>query len=187
MILTIPFNSETSLPLLLKSCCHWEIDGDQQLNFYYCDPVAKMDRFICQPKFAGKTYMKFERQELKKWIRPESKLPISGSQAHRLAQSPIAAFTLMTNLSQACIELRIPCTMIITTACNILHKQQKLNMQHILHSVHIYMDNHTSYSAAAESCLNIHHPWTSKWKQRNGFLWLGCPLPLYDSDKSKLP
>ena len=39
------------------------MDGDQQLNFYYLDPVAVMDRYIGQPKFAGKTYMKFETQE----------------------------------------------------------------------------------------------------------------------------
>ena len=39
------------------------MDGDQQLNFYYMDPVATLDRFIGQPKFAGKTYMKFELQE----------------------------------------------------------------------------------------------------------------------------
>ena len=39
------------------------MDGDQQLNFYYWYPAAIMDRFTCQPKFAGKTYMKFEGQE----------------------------------------------------------------------------------------------------------------------------
>ena len=73
------------------------MDGDQQLNFYYSDPVtiprAIMDRSISQPKFSGKTYMKFERLELKQRIRQESKLPISGSPAHRDAQSPIPAFT----------------------------------------------------------------------------------------------
>ena len=83
-----------ALPLLLKSWYHWEMDGDQQLNFYYHDAVAIMDRFICQPKIAGKTYMKFERQELKQRIRQESKLPISRSAAHRHVWSPIAALTL---------------------------------------------------------------------------------------------
>ena len=39
------------------------MDWDQQLNIYYCYLVAIMDRFICQPKFAGKIYMKFERLE----------------------------------------------------------------------------------------------------------------------------
>ena len=68
------------------------MDGDQQLNFNYSDPVAIMDRFIidrfiCQPNFAGKTYIKFERQELKQRIRQQSKVPISGSPAHRHAQS----------------------------------------------------------------------------------------------------
>ena len=80
--------------LLLKSWYHGEMDGNQQLNFYYLEPVAIMDRFIGQPKFAGKTYMKFERQELKQRIRQESKLPISRSAAHRHAQSPITAFAL---------------------------------------------------------------------------------------------
>ena len=37
-----------------------------------------------------------------------------------------------------------------------MHKQQKLDMQHILHIVHIYMDIHAQHSATAESCLNIH-------------------------------
>ena len=53
-----------------------------------------MDRFICQPKFAVKTYMKFERQELKQRIRQESRRPVSGNPAHRHAQCPIAAFTI---------------------------------------------------------------------------------------------
>ena len=62
------------------------MDGDQQLNFYYCDPVAIRDRFImdrliCQPKFAGKICMKFEGQELKQRFREESKLPISISES----------------------------------------------------------------------------------------------------------
>ena len=66
-----------------------KMDWDPQLNFYYCYSVAIMDRFICQPKFAGKTYMKFEGQELKQRIRLESKLPISRSAAHRHAQGPL--------------------------------------------------------------------------------------------------
>ena len=70
------------------------MDWDQQQNFYYCYPVAIMDRFICQPKFAGKTYMKFEGQEFKQRIRQESKLQISRNPTHRHAMSPIAAFTL---------------------------------------------------------------------------------------------
>ena len=72
------------------------MDGNQQLNFYYLEPVAIMDRFIGQPKFAGKTYMKFERQESKQGIyQPEgSKLCVSESPAQRHAQSPIAALTL---------------------------------------------------------------------------------------------
>ena len=69
------------------------MDGDEQLNVHYLDPVAIMDRFIGQPNFAGKTYLKFERQKSKERIRRESKLPISESPAHRHAQRPIAAFT----------------------------------------------------------------------------------------------
>ena len=49
--------------MLLKSWCHGEMDWVQQLNFYYLDPVAIRGRFIGQLKSAGKTYMKFERQE----------------------------------------------------------------------------------------------------------------------------
>ena len=48
---------------LISSCGHAEMDGEQDLNFYFLDPVATMDRFIGQPKFAGKTYMQYERQE----------------------------------------------------------------------------------------------------------------------------
>ena len=122
------------------------MDWDQQLNFYCCYPVAIMDRFICQPNSAGKTYTKFEGQELKQRIRPESMLPISRSAAHRHARSPIAVYSMLTNRSQAYIELRIPCTMRIATVSNILCKQQKLYILHILqieHIVHIYMDIHT--------------------------------------------
>jgi len=45
--------------------CHLapDLDGDQILDFYFIDPVASMDRFIGQPKFASKTYFKYERQE----------------------------------------------------------------------------------------------------------------------------
>ena len=39
------------------------MEGNPQLNLYYCYPVAIINRFMCQPKFAGKTYMKFEGQE----------------------------------------------------------------------------------------------------------------------------
>ena len=70
------------------------IKGDQQLNFYYLYPVDIMDRFIGHPKFAGKTYMKFERLESKQRIRQESKLAVSGSPVHRPAQRPVAACTL---------------------------------------------------------------------------------------------
>ena len=78
------------------SLCHSEMDVDQQLNFYYLDPVATMDRFIRQPKFASKACMKFESQESEQRlrIRQESKLPVSGSPAQRHAQCPIAALTL---------------------------------------------------------------------------------------------
>ena len=74
------------------------MDGDQQLNFYCCYPVALVNRFICQPKFAGKTYVKFEGQESTAIIwqisRLASKLHISRSASHRHAQSPMAAFIL---------------------------------------------------------------------------------------------
>ena len=49
---------------------------------------------------------------------------------------------MLTNHFQACTELRIPCAMRIATVSKFLHKQQKLNLQHILHVVHIYMDIH---------------------------------------------
>ena len=62
------------------------IKGDQQLNFYYLYPVDIMDRFIGHPKFAGKTYMKFERLESKQRIGQESKRPVSGRPGHRHAQ-----------------------------------------------------------------------------------------------------
>ena len=38
----------------------------------YLNPVAIIDRFIGQPRVAGKTYMKFESQELRQRIRQES-------------------------------------------------------------------------------------------------------------------
>ena len=43
--------------------------------------MVSMDRFIGQPKFAGKTYIRFEGQESMQRIRQESlaKLPVSGS------------------------------------------------------------------------------------------------------------
>ena len=51
------------------------------------------------------------------------------------------------------IDLCIPFTVITATFFIILHKQQKLN---ILHIVHTYMDIHISYLTAPKSCLNIH-------------------------------
>ena len=59
---------------------------DQQLKIYYLDPVVIMERFLGQPKFAGKIYMKLERQESKQ------RFLVSGSPAHRHAQHPIAEF-----------------------------------------------------------------------------------------------
>ena len=66
-------------------------------SFYYLDPMATLYtvyRFVGQPKFAGKTYMKFESQESRQRIRQESKLPVSGSPADRDTQYSMAALTL---------------------------------------------------------------------------------------------
>ena len=39
------------------------MDGDQVLDFYWIDPIDAAKRFISKPKFAGKLYTKFERQD----------------------------------------------------------------------------------------------------------------------------
>jgi hypothetical protein len=40
-----------------------EKDGDQVLDFYWIDPIDAAKRFISKPKFAGKLYTKYERQD----------------------------------------------------------------------------------------------------------------------------
>jgi hypothetical protein len=42
---------------------HEAMDGDQVLDFYWIDPIDAAKRFISKPKFAGKLYTKFERQD----------------------------------------------------------------------------------------------------------------------------
>jgi hypothetical protein len=42
---------------------HEAMDGDQVLDFYRIDPIDASKRFISKPKFAGKPYTKFERQD----------------------------------------------------------------------------------------------------------------------------
>ncbi len=42
---------------------HETMDGDQVLDFYWIDPIDAAKRFISKPKFAGKLYTKFERQD----------------------------------------------------------------------------------------------------------------------------
>ena len=53
-----------------------------------------MDIFIGQPNFAGKTYLKFQRQESKQRIRQEPKLPVQEVQLIEMHSVIIAAFTL---------------------------------------------------------------------------------------------
>ena len=42
---------------------HEAMDGDQVLDFYWIDPIEAAKRFISKPKFAGKLYTKYERQD----------------------------------------------------------------------------------------------------------------------------
>ena len=46
------------------------MDGDQVLDFYWIDPIAAAKRFISKPKFAGKLYTKYERQDSQAVRRP---------------------------------------------------------------------------------------------------------------------
>ena len=40
-----------------------ELDGDQDLQLYWIDPVDAMDRLVARPEFKGKIYLQYERQE----------------------------------------------------------------------------------------------------------------------------
>jgi hypothetical protein len=40
-----------------------ELDGDQVLDFFWIDPIDAAKRFISKPKFAGKLYTRYERQD----------------------------------------------------------------------------------------------------------------------------
>jgi len=40
-----------------------ELDGDQDLELYWVDPVDAMDRLVARPEFKGKIYLQYERQE----------------------------------------------------------------------------------------------------------------------------
>ena len=39
------------------------LDGDQALNFYWIDPIEAAKRFISKPKFSGKLYTQYKRQD----------------------------------------------------------------------------------------------------------------------------
>ena len=53
-----------------RKAAEWFVTGS--LEYVPPDvPPPILVEFISQPKFAGKTYIKFERQELKQRIRPE--------------------------------------------------------------------------------------------------------------------
>jgi len=39
------------------------MDGDQNLELYWIDPVDAMDRLVARPEFKGKIYLQYERQE----------------------------------------------------------------------------------------------------------------------------
>ena len=162
------------MPLLLKSWRHWEMDGDQQLNFYYCCPVALMNTFICQPKFAGKTYVKFEGQESTAIIwqisRLASKLHISRSASHRHAQSPMAAFILCWQfvlmhafnfISHALWELQL------SAICCINNKNSISYIFCILYILCIFIWILTLSTVQLERAAWISIK-TSKWKQRTG-------------------
>ena len=89
----------------------------QPLNFYNLNPVSTimMDRFIDQPKFAGKRNLS-ARNQSKKSGRNQSYLFQEVLLIDIHSQCPIAASTLFwTNYSLACMEIRIPCTVRMAT------------------------------------------------------------------------
>ena len=158
--------------------CHCATQNvDQQLNFYYLDPVATMDRFIRQPKFASKACMKFESQESEQRlrIRQESKLPVSGSPDHRHAQRPIAALTLCWQILLWHPWKFVSHILWMATVWIILHKQQKLHMLHIYGYSHLVLCH----------CRELPElPWrlSNESRERVTVAWIS----VYDPDKSKL-
>ena len=38
-----------------------ELDGDQDLELYWIDPVDAMDRLVARPEFQGKIYLQYEK------------------------------------------------------------------------------------------------------------------------------
>jgi len=45
-----------------KPCQFAALDGDQVLDFHWIDPIEAAKRFISRPKFKGKLYTQYERQ-----------------------------------------------------------------------------------------------------------------------------
>ena len=45
-----------------RPCSFADLDGDQILDFYWIDPIEAAKWFISRPKFKGKLYTQFERQ-----------------------------------------------------------------------------------------------------------------------------
>ena len=43
-----------------------EMDGDQLVDFYWIDPVMVAERLAGKSKYAGKLYLKFEKED--SWI-----------------------------------------------------------------------------------------------------------------------
>ena len=132
------------------------------------DPVAMMDRFIVQPKFAGKTYT--GRNQGRDSGRNQTFLFQEVLLILDMYSVPLLHLLHVKNRSPSWIKLRIPYTVRFATVCNILHKQilhkqQKLNMWHILHIMHISRWYLYGYSRLVQhSCRELPEP---PWRLAN--------------------
>ena len=144
----------------------WRMDGDQQLNFYYLDEGSIQWPWWIDSLFSPslpKTYT--GRNQGRDSGRNQTFLFQEVLLILDMYSIPLLHLLHVKNRSPSWIKLRIPYTVRFATVCNILHKQQKLNMWHILHIMHISRWYLYGYSRLVQhSCRELPEP---PWRLAN--------------------
>lgn len=174
-----------------------ELDGNQDLEFYWIDPIDAMDRHVARPEYANKTYLHYERQESEQrphkraFGRANSALVFQEAQAIDMFSVPMlhlfysdksfsgqhrghypAYGESYTYISQ---NMRVD----VIYAYNVkicLYMQYKIQYEGYMSKA-----ENMKYISVAESLLNFHED--VRRKSWFPFAW----FPIYDTDRSKRP
>ena len=125
-------------------------------------------------------------QESKQRIRQESKLPVSGSPAHRHAQCPIAALTLCWQIVLWHAWKSVFQILWEWQVSGLFCENNKYSLSYVFCIFSIFLWIFTFRTVPPQRSARTSMK-ASKSKQRTGYWYPVAWVPVYDPDESKLP